>query len=451
MAIGYYHCEERQDRSARQYEYNTRTGEFAGKGKEDLVCSGNSNMPYWAKDNPALFWQANDQFERGTKGKSIIIALPNEMDSDELKHLMEKTVDKLYPNHAVSWSIHDSTGPSGRRNKHAHVQVCERLIDPSRPVPPPEQYFKKTRTRKDGTVSGGYKKDPQMNGAKRQRWLELSKKKWVEICNEEIRQMRDTLFHPRPNEIAIKKSKKKSVHYPRRTWMAAFRNPTRTDNFIAANFDNKIKPIIAKRDKEIKEIQDSFIFEPSAIDYVTSYIWHPFSRKNREKELWKCRLASTPKDNRESYFEFAHDINKDFVQGVKKVKNDMSNEIGNYAEKMGINVDIKSIMQQSRYQQRITVITNTFNARQRVLDKQEAEERERNRKRYERQCEIDREREAQRKEQEAAERKRQQEERERLERERLAREAAQREREKYRKEHPVEIVIHRSKGRGRSR
>lgn len=373
MAIGYYHCEERQNRSARQYEYNTRTGEFTGKGKEDLVCSGNSNMPDWAKDNPALFWQANDKYEKGTKGKSIIIALPNEMDSDELKHLMEKTVDKLYPNHAVSWSIHDSIGPSGIRNKHAHVQVCERLIDPDRPVPPPEQYFKKTRTRKDGTVSGGYKKDPRMNGAKRQKWLESSKKMWVEICNEEIRQMRDTFFRPRPNEIVMNKSKeKKSVHFPRRTWMAAMRNLNRPDNFLVTSLNKELSTIVNKRLKDIGKLKSEYIEENTPTEKLISYIWHPFSKKNREKELWNNRIAKTSHWDKHMYNNEIFDINKNFVVKTTNIIETRSANVAKYAQKFGIKSIPLSI--NPNYQRTIDNLTTYINQKQKQIDNQAAEE-----------------------------------------------------------------------------
>lgn len=440
MAIAYYHCEERQNRSAEQYEYNTRTGKFEGKGKEDLVCSGNNNLPSWAENEPKKFWQANDKFEKGTKGKSIIIALPNEMTTDELKQLMTKTVDTLFPNHAVSWSIHDSIGPSGQQNKHAHVQVCERVIDRSRPEPSPEQYFKKTRTRKDGTVSGGYKKDVAMTGKDRQKWLDQSKKKWVELCNEEIRRMENAWYRPRPKEIEIKKSKKRSVHFPRRVWMAAFRNSERKDNFLRTRLDRELYPILKKRQVEVEKARDTYTPEATITDKMTSYFWHPFNKQKRNQMVWvyrKSRMNEYDQYNVDSSIE---GINDKYGAEIKEIQTNRTRKLKMYTD----NFDIKPPVIESRYQ---TVITKI------VEDHDRLEQERLDLKIYQ---EEKRKEKAEQKKREAEERKRkaEQAEKDRLEQERQKQKAWEDElkrQEESRKEFNRIFGNQRSRGRGRSR
>lgn len=437
MAINYFRCEERQNRSAEQYDYNTRSGKFEGKGKEDLVCSGNNNLPNWAKDDPRKFWVANDKFEKGTKGKSIIIALPNEMTTDELKQLMKKTVDTLFSDHTVSWAIHDSVGPTGRRNKHAHIQVCERLINRSRSEPPPDQYFKKTRTRKDGTVSGGYKKDTQMTGKDRQKWLDYSKKKWVELCNEEIRKMEEAR---RPKDIEIKKSKKRSVHFPRRTWMAAFRNTERKDNFLRTQMDRDLYPILVKRQAALKKKLDDWMPQATIGDKITSFVWHPFDKDKRNKMIWTYRQSRMTEEERGCCGLFAEQANDEYGPFVKKAQANFSRHIKMYSD----NLDIEPPAIESSYQ---PVVTKIIEDHERLeLDRRNAEiYREEERKEKEK-----------RKKQEAEERKRkaEQAEKERIEQEKQkqkAWEAELKRQEESRKEFDRIFGNQRSRGRGRSR
>lgn len=440
MAIGYYHCEERQDRSAEQYEYNTRTGKYEGKGKEDLVCSGNNNLPTWAVDDPKKFWVANDKFEKGTKGKSIIIALPNEMTTDELKQLMKRTVDTLYPDHAVSWAIHDSVGVSGVRNKHAHIQVCERLIDRSRPEPTPEQYFKKTRTRKDGTVSGGYKKDTQMTGKDRQKWLDQSKKQWVKLCNEEIRKIDDTWYRPRPKEIEIKKSKKRSVHFPRRTWMAAFRNSARKDNFLRLQLDRKLYPILKARQGEVMKSKDECTPEATAGDKITAFVWHPFNRKKRNQMVWAYRNSRMDEIDHYHYEQDVIAINDKYGAEIKKIQTDRSRHLKMYSD----NLDIKPPVIESKYQPVVNKIVEEH-------DRLELERR--NLKIY--QEERRKEKEKQKKQEvEEQKRKAEQAEKERIEQEKQKQKAWEdeiRRQEESRKEFDRIFGNQQSQNRGRSR
>jgi hypothetical protein len=59
--------------------YITREDKFSQR--KDLEHTEHGNMPEWAKDDPAHFWQAADAFERanGSTYREIEIALPREL------------------------------------------------------------------------------------------------------------------------------------------------------------------------------------------------------------------------------------------------------------------------------------------------------------------------------------------------------------------------------------
>lgn len=62
----------------------------------------------------------------------------------------------------------------------------ERKIDCNRDEPSRENYFKKSRTRKDGTISGGYKKDVNIIKGNRKAWVLKIRESWEQIQNEKL-------------------------------------------------------------------------------------------------------------------------------------------------------------------------------------------------------------------------------------------------------------------------
>ena len=77
-------------------EYIEREGEYKLKNNEKLEAVEHGNMPEWAQDNPNLFWQCADEFERknGSTYREIEIALPRELTLQQRKELVQTFVEQ---------------------------------------------------------------------------------------------------------------------------------------------------------------------------------------------------------------------------------------------------------------------------------------------------------------------------------------------------------------------
>ena len=90
--------------------------------------------------------------------------------------MVEQFVNKNFKDYPCTYAIHDS---KNGENPHVHIMFSERKRVDTREEPSREQFFKKSRTRKDGTVSGGYAKDTKITkGAGRKQWLLDLRKDW---------------------------------------------------------------------------------------------------------------------------------------------------------------------------------------------------------------------------------------------------------------------------------
>ena len=77
-------------------EYIEKRGEYKLKNNEKLEAVEHGNMPEWAQDNPNLFWQCADEFERknGSTYREIEIALPRELTLQQRKELVQTFVEQ---------------------------------------------------------------------------------------------------------------------------------------------------------------------------------------------------------------------------------------------------------------------------------------------------------------------------------------------------------------------
>ncbi len=295
MAIAFFRATECAQNAAQKYDYDNRQGRHEGT---DLVASGNQNLPSWAQAAPRKFWSAADRNEKGNKCKTIIIAMPKELDNTELEVLAKDACSKLFDGHATTWAIHRPKGRlSGEDNPHLHVMVCERLIDPTRPDLEPEKYFKKTRTLKNGTLSGGYAKDKHMTKTDRRKWLQETKEKWEGIANHHLEQSMDRIPSyfgpvgkaPQIHFPARKMDRKsRSVHLGPRVMVRMLKGqPTK----IGARWaDQVVGPIMRKRNRahELAKISNTDGVEVE--HFVWSYIRHPLNKEKRRKMLINYRV-----------------------------------------------------------------------------------------------------------------------------------------------------------------
>ena len=299
MAIAFFRVNERSQNAASKYDYDTRTGRYEGG---DLVASGAQNLPSWAQELPRGFWVEADKNEKGNKCKTIIIALPQELNNDELKSLAQEACAQLFQGHATTWAIHRPKGRlSGEDNPHLHVMVCERLIDSSRPDLAPEQYFKKTRTRKDGTLSGGYAKDTRMTKTDRRQWLQETKEAWEAIANRHLQQHADRKNRHRdfgeeeqaaqlhfPAREMEQKKRKKSIHLGPKVMVRMLKGqPTK----IGARWiDQSVTPIMQElgRAYDRAKIDNTTGVEPW--HYIWACMRHPQNKEKRRRMLIDYRM-----------------------------------------------------------------------------------------------------------------------------------------------------------------
>ena len=68
--------------------YISRQGRHAGR--EYLVAAGSGNLPDWAAQDPLVFWQAADEYERenGASYREHEIALPGELSLEQQRELV---------------------------------------------------------------------------------------------------------------------------------------------------------------------------------------------------------------------------------------------------------------------------------------------------------------------------------------------------------------------------
>lgn len=169
-----------------KFDYISREGKFNKKQEEDLLFCGSKNLPTWAESGRD-FWKVCDEFEGERKAKQIILALPNELDIQSNIEIIESLMSELTKDkNAYSFAIHRNKGKlSEIDNTHAHIIFTERSKDDTREEPGRETYFKKGRTRKDGTISGGFKKNPEF---KKKDWIYKSREKASEVINQKLKE-----------------------------------------------------------------------------------------------------------------------------------------------------------------------------------------------------------------------------------------------------------------------
>lgn len=163
-------------------EYVQRQKAFSKKVEyEDLVCSGDKNIPSWIKENANIFWQSNEKYERanGRTYTEFLLSLPHEPSDDENKVLVDKFCQDTFGESFVySYGIHSK--PSSEidiQNIHAHIMFCERKLDGIERNA--EQFFKRYNPK--FPERGGAGKDRFWNDRK---MFSIVRKSWEKHLNE---------------------------------------------------------------------------------------------------------------------------------------------------------------------------------------------------------------------------------------------------------------------------
>lgn len=169
-------------------EYIARVGKYAQRLEqgEKLEATESGNMPKWAQENPILFWQAADQYERknGYVYREHEIALPRELNAEQRAELVREWVaQELGDKHAYTWAIHNKTALDGGEQPHVHLMYSERMNDGIERDP--EQYFKRYNA-KYPERGGAKKHNIQGTNTERKEALKEMRNRWEQMYNAHI-------------------------------------------------------------------------------------------------------------------------------------------------------------------------------------------------------------------------------------------------------------------------
>lgn len=186
-----YHCSVKSGKSgkaAAHASYICREDKYekmkARAEGEKLVYVEHGNMPKWAQNRPATFWEMSDAHERknGAVYREAEVALPREHTDEQNIALVRDFLHRLHKDsHAYTFALHTPKAAlDGGEQKHAHIMWSDRIIDSY--DRDPEMYFK--RANKKDPEKGGCVKE---HGGSKDRLLAL-RKLWEVTQNEHLQQ-----------------------------------------------------------------------------------------------------------------------------------------------------------------------------------------------------------------------------------------------------------------------
>lgn len=168
--------------------YISREGKYSGSDRyEDLESKASGNMPKWAEQNPAHFWNAADEHERanGSTYREIEVALPRELTPDQRRELVEDFVrQELGNQHAYQWAIHTPKAAlEGGEQPHAHIMYSERRLDGIERDP--AQFFKRYNA-KNPERGGAQKASGGKARGEMKDELLLTRQRWADVQNAHL-------------------------------------------------------------------------------------------------------------------------------------------------------------------------------------------------------------------------------------------------------------------------
>ena len=138
-------------------QYIQREGPFTEERYGEVGARGVANMPAWAREDPAAFWKASDEFERanGNTYREYELALPRELSRGAQVALVQRFAEQeLGAKRPYQWAIHLSTASDGKEQPHVHLMFSDRQHDGIERGP--EQFFKRYNA-----------KNPERGGARK--------------------------------------------------------------------------------------------------------------------------------------------------------------------------------------------------------------------------------------------------------------------------------------------
>jgi len=171
-------------------QYINRESAFKQRG--GCLYKGH-HLPKWAHENPKVFFDAADRFERtnGERYKEIEFALPSELPLEEQKKIVEQFLEHHLKSHYYAFAIHDKIGAmsDGERHPHVHIMFSTRGLDDieRKHERPPELFFK--RYNKHHPEKGGCEKSQKWTNRKIQSaYLMRMREDYANITNEVLKE-----------------------------------------------------------------------------------------------------------------------------------------------------------------------------------------------------------------------------------------------------------------------
>jgi len=173
--------------AASHLQYINRESVFQKRG--GCVYSKN-HLPKWADGSAKTFFTAADKYERfnGERYKEIEFSLPNELNLDEQKKIVDEFINQYLQDFYYAYAIHDKIGSmsDGKRQPHVHIMFSTREIDDveRRQERPPELFFRQHNGK--NPAKGGCRKSWKWNSADRKNYLMRLRRDYAQIQNDAL-------------------------------------------------------------------------------------------------------------------------------------------------------------------------------------------------------------------------------------------------------------------------
>lgn len=303
------------------FDYIYREGKYKNirNHGEDLRHKSSGNIPAWANEDPAKFWQAAEDNrqkqnyhdkQEARAYREFELTLQMDLSLDDNIQCVEKFLKEtgIAKSHAYSYAIHERPARNDKDmvNIHAHVMFDEHIIEKDRPLNSAEKFFKRYSKDKNGNVVGGYKKDRRLHDKP---FLIDARKKWEVILNEKLKEngideevscetlqkQKEKMYSKGENQIADMMNRE-----PAPKMAGLFRNPN-----IQKEIDKKISDFEAGL-TETKPIEDMDYVERNVTLYAKDAVLRRAARKVQQerkqqiKRFLKDKTEEEAKSIRES-------------------------------------------------------------------------------------------------------------------------------------------------------
>ena len=172
-------------------DYILREGRYSGGKRAEELVYKDANLPHWAMSASAFFACA-DRYERanGRAYTEFEIALPNELTHKENEKLVNDFIATHIGNNKVwAYAIHSkpATFDESQEQIHAHIMICERIVDDEMAkAKSPSKFFKRYNAK--NPKNGGYQKDRRFSGYTESKDnLKLIRQSWEDMINGEYK------------------------------------------------------------------------------------------------------------------------------------------------------------------------------------------------------------------------------------------------------------------------